>query len=191
MTAGLSGVSLHAGAVAGDTGAVVFTGQSGSGKSTLIGNLVTEGYRFVSDDILPVNLDGDCVYSIPAPLAMKKGGGKLPAFEALHQQLLTTETPRDGVHYADFAGDNALVAPFKVKALVLPSYLPDEEERVFRLAPADVLKDIMTAGAHFPTGSIASLLKFLENVQIYRLIFRTTDFSVARSKEILASGLDL
>ncbi|MBV7395629.1 hypothetical protein [Mameliella sediminis] len=186
LTSGLSGVSLHAGAVAGPQGAVAFTGTSGSGKSTLVGNLVSEGYRFVTDDILPIGLSGDCVYSFPVPLAMKQGGGKLPALDAIYQNLLVTQdSPRDGVHYADFSAPEDRITAFPFRALVLPSYVPDAENQFYQLDPRDCLNDILVAGTHFPTGSISSLLKLLENVPIYRLIFRSTQFSLESSKQLL------
>ncbi|GAA4836923.1 hypothetical protein GCM10023221_12750 [Luteimicrobium xylanilyticum] len=49
---------LHASAVELDGQAVAFTGHSGMGKSTLAGLVAAAGARVVSDDVVPVRLDG-------------------------------------------------------------------------------------------------------------------------------------
>lgn len=45
---------LHASAVAGPDGALVFLGSSGWGKSTIAAALYSLGYRLITDDVLPV-----------------------------------------------------------------------------------------------------------------------------------------
>jgi len=46
---------LHASAVAGPDGALVFLGSSGWGKSTIAAALYSDGYRFITDDVLPIS----------------------------------------------------------------------------------------------------------------------------------------
>jgi hypothetical protein len=48
---------LHASAVTGDAGTILFAGNSGSGKSTLTAALVRNGYRLIADDTCMVTLD--------------------------------------------------------------------------------------------------------------------------------------
>ena len=47
-------VTLHAAAVATDTGAVLFAGRGGAGKSSLVGALVQRGYAMLSDSFTAV-----------------------------------------------------------------------------------------------------------------------------------------
>ena len=49
---------LHGSSVAFDGGAVAFLAPSGTGKSTLAMSLTTAGARFLSDDAVPVRIDG-------------------------------------------------------------------------------------------------------------------------------------
>jgi hypothetical protein len=47
---------LHASAVARDNVAVAFAGQSGAGKSTVAAAMCTQGWRLVTDDVLPMRV---------------------------------------------------------------------------------------------------------------------------------------
>jgi hypothetical protein len=48
---------FHGSAIEHENGAIIFSGPSGSGKSTLAASFVTEGYKFVADDISAVKMD--------------------------------------------------------------------------------------------------------------------------------------
>ncbi len=50
---------LHAGAVAFDGGAIAFVGNPGAGKSSVAGALYKKGYKIVTDDITPVDVDSE------------------------------------------------------------------------------------------------------------------------------------
>ena len=56
---------LHASAVMTGEGIVAFSGESGAGKSTAVACLVAAGYPLVSDDVLPLRLDGGTVFAGP------------------------------------------------------------------------------------------------------------------------------
>ncbi len=60
---------LHASAVAVEGGAVAFAGPSGSGKTSLALDLCRRGARFLSDDVLALELDGELVAHPGAPVA--------------------------------------------------------------------------------------------------------------------------
>jgi hypothetical protein len=72
FTVGLlrGGEALHAGAVSTPAGAVAIVARSGAGKSTLLGELLREGYGFVSDDILFLDSQGDQLLAHPGPPLM-------------------------------------------------------------------------------------------------------------------------
>jgi hypothetical protein len=58
---------LHAGAVACEEQAVLFTGPSGSGKSTLTLRLAEAGWQYLCDDVLAIEPESLRVYPIPFP----------------------------------------------------------------------------------------------------------------------------
>jgi len=58
-------VCLHASAIAVGDHAVAFVGPSGAGKSTLAAALASRGMRVVSEDVLPLRLEGGRVWVDP------------------------------------------------------------------------------------------------------------------------------
>ncbi|HEY8132323.1 MAG TPA: serine kinase [Thermoanaerobaculia bacterium] len=56
---------LHASAVAADGGAVAFIGASGFGKSTTAAAFHANGHQVIADDVLPIQIDGDCPLVFP------------------------------------------------------------------------------------------------------------------------------
>ena len=57
---------LHASAVALDNGAVAFLGDSGWGKSTLAGAFQKQGYPFLADDVLAIQMDTEQPVVLPS-----------------------------------------------------------------------------------------------------------------------------
>ena len=92
---------LHASAVMTGEGVVAFSGESGAGKSTAVACLVAAGYPLVSDDVLPLRLDGGAVLAGPglpgirihpervpfAPLSARCAPRRKPAYKAEWQVL--------------------------------------------------------------------------------------------------------
>ena len=51
-------IAIHGGVIEMDNKAVIFTGDRGAGKSTLTTALREKGYKFISDDVAGVKIDG-------------------------------------------------------------------------------------------------------------------------------------
>ncbi|HTK46679.1 MAG TPA: hypothetical protein VL328_01715 [Gemmatimonadaceae bacterium] len=58
-------LTLHGSAVAVDSGVIAFLAPSGFGKSTLAMSLAVAGATFVSDDAVPVRVEGAAVFAAP------------------------------------------------------------------------------------------------------------------------------
>ena len=56
---------MHAGAAERAGKAILFAGPSGNGKSTMVTLLCERGWRFLSDDIAPIRMNGDEVLPFP------------------------------------------------------------------------------------------------------------------------------
>ena len=57
---------LHASAVKINNRAVAFIGDKGWGKSTIARAFIGRGYQFVTDDVLAIDLNGDCSIVFPS-----------------------------------------------------------------------------------------------------------------------------
>lgn len=64
---------IHAAVLKRADAAVMLVAQSGGGKSTLCWALLHHGFRFLSDELGPVDLETLDVYPFPRALALKKG----------------------------------------------------------------------------------------------------------------------
>ena len=59
-------IPIHGGAVVSRGRAVIITGRQGSGKSTMTSALVGNGFKYLSDDVSSVELEGDAITVNPA-----------------------------------------------------------------------------------------------------------------------------
>jgi hypothetical protein len=75
--------AVHAGAVAGPTGAVLIAGRSGQGKSTLVLGLVRRGHELLSDELALLDRDG-LVHPYPRAVHVRPATiGLIPELAAL------------------------------------------------------------------------------------------------------------
>ncbi len=82
-------LTLHASAIATDTGAVLFIGHSGVGKSTTLAAMHDRGFDMITDDVAAVNFAADGTPRIVPSFA----GGKLTARSLVQLGLQTHDYP--------------------------------------------------------------------------------------------------
>ncbi len=106
---------LHAAGVARDDYAILITGPSGSGKSRLAAHLVTEGFDYLGDDVLPFDPCTRMVHPFPVTPSVRRGPS---------QYLLTAEARR--LRKRDVVIRRAQVAtgPMRIAAIVFPAFAP-------------------------------------------------------------------
>jgi hypothetical protein len=110
-------LTLHGSAVAFESGVIAFLAPSGFGKSTLAMSLTVSGARFMSDDAVPVRVEGEAVIASPGvpsprfredsfarfrdalPVPMAQSGGKMSMGEQLTDDLIEArERPLTAVY---------------------------------------------------------------------------------------------
>jgi hypothetical protein len=110
-------LTLHGSAVAFDSGVIAFLAPSGFGKSTLAMSLTVSGARFMSDDAVPVRVEGNAVIAspgVPSPrfredsfarfrdalsVPIAQSGGKMSMGERLTDELIEArERPLTAVY---------------------------------------------------------------------------------------------
>jgi hypothetical protein len=106
-------VWLHAAGVARDNHAVLITGPSGSGKSRLAAHLVTEGFDYLGDDVLPFDPCTRIAYPFPVTLSVRRG----PA-----QYVLTAEARRLRKRDVVVKQSQVATGPMPIAAIVFPRF---------------------------------------------------------------------
>lgn len=81
---------IHAAAVECDGKAAVIAAPSGTGKSTTTWGLLHDGFRYLSDELAPVDLESGRVYPYPHALCLKSEPP--PPYTLPSETLRTTET---------------------------------------------------------------------------------------------------
>lgn len=132
---------LHAGAVSDGHTALVLAEAGGSGKSTLTAALLARGYRYLSDDIVPLERGG-CV--IPAPIPLNLKVGSVPVLAELYPELPHLPAWRSGDRQLRFLSPPEFARrrperAYPVAALVFPRYQPQAELELQPLDPVAVL----------------------------------------------------
>ena len=154
---------LHAGAVAGDGGAVALPGPPDAGKSTLTAALCRRGLRYVTDEA--VALDGDAtVHPYPKPLTLDP------------RSLALLDVPA-GTAVAGHLPPTAVGAvapePVPLTAVVLPERRPGAGATLERLDPAEAALALAGATFNLPaTGDVglAALADVAARVPVHRLV---------------------
>ncbi|MFC2132919.1 hypothetical protein ACFLRG_03875, partial [Bacteroidota bacterium] len=127
---------MHGSAISDGKNSIIITGDSGKGKSTALAVLLANGFKFMSDDFVPVEAVSKEAYQFPTAISVKKG-----AVETLHHiypELLEAEE----FYYEDFDKTVRYLSPhlskepshqsLPVKAIVFVNYEPGAELEMSR-----------------------------------------------------------
>ncbi len=83
---------LHAGVVAYDGFALILAGPPGTGKTTLVLELLKKNFRFMSDDLCPINRKTHLVHPFPKrPWVVQSGSEKDPSQRARKKLLVSDQ----------------------------------------------------------------------------------------------------
>jgi hypothetical protein len=173
---------FHAGVVADDHHAIVLPGASGNGKSTLTAALVHTGFRYLSDDVAP--LDGRTLHVMPVPFAvsLKQGSWQVvaPWFPDL-ERVPTLSDGRRERRYLDMSTRGNAGAGAPVRALVFPEHRSSGPTRMERIRPGEALGSLLQAGGWLSLDreDLSGTLGWLMTTPAYTLTFSSADEACA------------
>ncbi|MDF1587174.1 hypothetical protein [Marinimicrococcus flavescens] len=171
----------HAGAVADARGAVLLPAPSGGGKSTLAAGLVAAGWRFLSDDIAPV--DAGRAEVAPVPLALSAREGSWPILRQLFPGMRPVATLAFEEGRRRFLDLARYVAqePAPLRALLVPQFDPSGAPGLDRLDPGQALAALVEGRCWLSRERplLQRLLSLLETVPAFKGRYRTLEEGVA------------
>ena len=131
---------LHAGAAAYRGSAVVFPGAWGRGKSTLVTNLCENGWTYLSDDIIPIDLNSFKVIPfLNSPTIRENSGQEMPLHRIVELQKIEI----------DLKQERLCREPMPIGAIVFPIYSHGSSARIVPYSPAATVLELLKSCMNF------------------------------------------
>jgi hypothetical protein len=160
---------LHAASVQKQGRALLLIGESGSGKSTTTWGLLDRGFRYLSDELSPIDVEALQVHPYPRALVLK--ARPPPGFALPGGALMLAGTFHVPVCHLRHG---FVQAPCPVGAAVMVEHRPKLEAPVLRaIGPAEATARIYGSvlnALHFPACGLDAVARIAETVPCFRLL---------------------
>lgn len=171
---------LHAGAAADQGSAIVISGCSGRGKSTLVTSLCTRGWSYLSDDVLPLNLNSGKVIPFPrTPEVRENIGRELPPEQI--QQLKQIEFK--------LKPEAVCKQAMPIKALVFPTYSLHSPTQILPYSPATAALELLQNCINFTDHkqiAVRHVCELVKHLPTFRLFYSDSNLAA----ETIIDALD-
>ena len=171
---------LHAGAAAYQNFAVLFPGAWGRGKSTLVTSLCENGWTYLSDDIVPIDLNsGKVIPFFSTPSVRENSGQEMPLHRLGELQRVVI----------DIKQERLCRGPVTIGAIVFPIYSHGSPERIVPYSPAATTLELLGSCMNFENhqekavSQLCSLVKNLPTSRLYYSLGRNAAELIARTCE--------
>jgi hypothetical protein len=181
---------FHAAGLALDERGLILCGKSGSGKSTLTTSLVSNGFQYLTDEVIASPLEGGPVSGFARSLVLKKGSA-----------FLWQDWPAQkiGAGFFEFKNGNAWVAPTLLNAsavcksvtprlLLFPTYKAGAELKAELLSPANTLFNLLQMlvnARNLPEHGMNAASQFARQITAYRLTYSNLEDANAWIRQTL------
>jgi hypothetical protein len=180
--------AFHAAAVTKDNNAVLISASSGCGKSTLSALLAAHGFNLISDDLVPISLKEQNLYSFPLAVSVKEGAVKtlLPYFPELKdiQSQLNTSTGKEVAYLIPPNAGKPVIA--KIKAIVFPVYNPAIDFEWEKVDNISVINNLLTE-SWIADNEIAAktFLDWYFEIPCYRIQYNNNEKAIEKISRLL------
>jgi len=181
---------LHAAAVSLHGKAYILAGTKGRGKSTLTANLLTAGFGFLSDDVVPI--DGITRQAMPVPLPLCLKEASWPLFEDTIPGLADRPVyrdegpPRRYIDMRQHCHENVRLGG-DVGALIFPHYMAGSQASIQPISPMDALQLLVSSDSwvSLRKQDFETFLGLLADITTVKINYPDKESSIAMVKEIV------
>lgn len=189
-----SGLIFHAAALAWQGQGLMLPGISGAGKSTLTAWLVSQGFDYLSDELVFVPWQTDCIQAFARPINLKS-----PARWAL-RDTFNFEKHAAGIlssPYADLVPPT-LFHPFGTRSetivnlIIFPQYQADSRFELRRLPKAQAglsLLQTLINARNLPQHGFSEITRLIRQIPAYRLRYSNFNQIGHHIKNLMVSNL--
>jgi hypothetical protein len=170
------GLLFHAAGLSWQGHGLLLPGRIASGKTTLSAWLATQGFDFLSDELIFVAVDSTIMQSLTRPLNVKSPSRSVlrPYFDFDQHATQLLSTPRgDLVPIELLRPENQLSAP-DLSTIILPQYAPDAVFQLEALSPgraAFALVDTVVNARNLPDHGLPELARLTRAIPVQRLTY--------------------
>jgi len=180
---------LHASGISLGGDGVVMAAFSGSGKTTLASGLIASGGKLISDDLLPLCADGECLAPLPFSISVKSGSWPIVGdlFPALQGSAIFGNRNLQIRYF--WPGDaHAEKNPVPARLIVLPRWDREAKAGATALSPNDAVALLIETGTRLADGegALAAFARFGESVPVYAITYPDLDAGIGLVKALLA-----
>ncbi len=173
---------LHASCIAAGDGAAAFLAFSGTGKSTLAAAFLTNGYRLISDDSLPLEITDRGVLAWPCHprIKMEPEQARLFLEEISHLPPVNDLSDKIGVPVRETWSGSFGTSPEKLLSCYLPEHRTQQQDVIVEpVKGAEAVMELvrhslvprLAAGAGMQKRRFQLLTRVARQVQVCRLIY--------------------
>lgn len=158
-------VWLHAAAVSNGDRGVLILGRFGSGKSTLSHQFMQRGWKYLSDDAVPVHLGTGRAHPFPRTPNLRTGPTQMWSEERI-RELRKTEIQLDA--------SKVCRDPVAIHGIVLPKFNRDADIRLARIGASETAEELIESAMNLAVcaGEALPLLTGLaKRVPAFRLTY--------------------
>lgn len=178
----------HAAAITKNNKTILIPAKSGSGKTTLAAILKSQGCTVISDDFVPLDIDGFAHY-FPAAMSVKSGAVDIlkksyPALESTPYQLQSREKLVRYLVHGRMSDEDLVPRP--VQTVLFVHYDPDVPCKLKRLVRFEgfnllVQQSYIMPGQH----SVLAFMQWSMSVKYYELTYSNTEKMLQAINSIL------
>jgi len=156
---------LHAGAAAYQDNAVIFPGAWGRGKSTLVTSLCEEGWTYLSDDIVPIDMNSGRVIPFHrTPTVRKNSGQEMPSHRLGELQKIEIKLNQGSL----------CQKPAQIVAILFPIYDHGSSARIAPQSPANAALELLACFMNYENhgaGAVRYVCSLVEQFHASRLYY--------------------
>ena len=188
-------VTVHAGVVADERGAIIMSAESGGGKSTLTAALMCQGYRLFSDEFALISLGDGTLNPYPRPISLKQESipivREIAGADRISKPL--TGTPKGDIAYCSVKADDLRreSEPAQARLLLFPKFALGATAQARKLSPAEAVMRLIPASTNYSLlgePAFQALLSIVKRAPAYEITYGSTEHGLELVQELMALG---